>query len=82
MPGYRMRGRVVQADSFGGTGRAVIDGEVVPVQGLRGSLLSCGDLVVVIGRVDGVVVVDVDGAGAPAYGTSWRLETRSVTFRS
>ena len=63
MPGYGMRGRVVQADSFGGTGSAVIDGEVVRIRGLRGSLLSCGDLVAVVGRADGVLVVDVVGSG-------------------
>ena len=84
MPGRGMCGRVVQADSFGGTGKAVIDGAIRPVRGLRGSLLSCGDLVVVLEDADGEdgLVVDVIGSGEPSYGTNWRFAIRRVTFRS
>ena len=61
--GIGRSGRVIHADSFGGTGRAWIDGEVVEVAALRGGPLGCGDLVPVVGTREEVRVVDVEWQG-------------------
>ena len=69
------RGRVIHADSFGGTGRAWIGGKVLDVAALRGGPLCCGDLVRIVAARGEVRVVDVEGQGEmlPLIATPRRL---------
>lgn len=89
MEGLGIRGTVVHVGTAGGIGTAAFDGATAIVVTRRGGPLCVGDPVVVVGRRGGARVVEVGRRRrrrrprpASAYGTSWRLETRSVTFRS
>ncbi|MGE0029341.1 MAG: hypothetical protein AB7O78_09095 [Thermoleophilia bacterium] len=88
MEGLGIRGTVVHVGTAGGIGTARFDAGTAIVIAQRGGPLSVGDRVTVVGRRGGARVVEV-GRRRPrrrlrpaSYRTSWRLDTRSVTFRS
>lgn len=88
MEGLDVRGTVVHVGTAGAIGTAAFDGGTAIVVTRRGGPLSVGDRVVVVGHRGGARVVEVGRRRrrsphpAPGYDTNWRLETRSVTFRS